>query len=100
MFRLEVGSAFDRAVLVNVSDDFGGLFGRVAELGQSLWNGVVDNLDESAADELLVLDERKIGLDTGGVAIHHETDGSGVSENRDLGILETVLFAEGQSFVP
>jgi hypothetical protein len=38
--------------------------------------GVVNDLDHAAANEPLLLYERKIGLDAGGVAIHHEADGA------------------------
>src|SRR5262249_35510380 len=95
MFRLEVRSALDAGVLVDVGDDFAGLLGSVAELHEGLRNGVVDNLDDTAADELCVLYECEVGLDACSVAIHHETDGAGGSEHGDLRILETKLFAVG-----
>jgi len=93
VFGLDEGRAVDFAVGINVADDFAGLLWRVAELHHRGRNGVVDDFDDAAADELLVFDEGEVRLDAGGVAIHHEADGAGGSENGDLGILEAVLFA-------
>jgi hypothetical protein len=63
-------------------------------------DGVVDDLDHAAADELLVLDEGEVGLDAGGVAVHHEADGAGGREDGDLRVAVAVLFAVGESAVP
>ena len=43
-----------------------------------------------AADQLLVLHQRDVGLHPGGVAIHHECDRPGGCENGDLTVLETL----------
>ncbi len=69
------GRALDRLALVDVGDDGIDLFGRVAELAQGRRDGLVDDLEEALADELLVLDQGDVRLDAGGVAIHHEGDG-------------------------
>ena len=45
----------------------------------------------AAAHQLLVLDERDVGLDAGGVAVHHEADGAGGRQHRDLAVAVAVL---------
>ena len=72
----------------------------VAELEEGSGDGVVDDLDHAAADELFVLDEGEIGLDAGGVAVHHKADGAGGGEDGDLGVTVAVLLAEGEGGVP
>ena len=56
----------------------------VAERAQRLGHGAVDDLEIAAAGELLELDQREIGLDAGGVAIHHQADRAGRRDDRDL----------------
>ena len=92
--------AFDGAGGVDVADDGVDLRLGVAELDERRGHGVVDDLDHAAADELLVLHEREIGLDAGGVAIHHEADGAGRSEDGDLGVAVAVTFAVRECAVP
>ena len=48
----------------------------------------------------LVFDEGEVGLDAGGVAVHHEADGAGGGEDGDLGVAVAVLFAVGEGSVP
>ena len=97
---LDGGRAFDGAGGVDVADDGVDLSVVVAELEERGGDGVVDDLDHAAADQLLVLDEGKVGLDAGGVAIHHEADGAGGGEDGDLGVAVAVLFAVGEGLVP
>ena len=85
-FRLR--RAFDGAGRIDMVDNLLGLLGRVAELDQRLRHGVVDDLDHAAADQFLVLHQRQIGLDAGGIAIHHEADGAGRREDGSLRIAE------------
>ena len=73
---------------------------RVAELEQRGGHGAVDDLDHAAADQLLVLHQAQLGLDAGGVAVHHEADGAGGSQHGDLGVAVAVFFALGQRRVP
>ena len=75
-------------------------FGVVAEALEGRGDGLIDDLQHAAADELLVLDQRDVGLDAGGVAIHHEGDGAGGREDGDLGVAVAVLLAEGVGLVP
>ena len=96
----DAGGAFDGSGGVDVGDDgVHGVLG-VAELDEGAGDSVVDDLDHAAADELLVLDEGEIGLDAGGVAIHHEADGSGGGEDGDLRVSVAELLAVGEGSVP
>src|SRR6185503_13918182 len=97
---LDVWRPFDGAGGIDVADDGVGLLMVVAELEQGRRNGVVYDLDHPAANQLLVLHEREIGLDAGGVAIHEEADRTGGRENGDLRVAVTKLLAVSQSFVP
>ena len=97
---LDAGRAFDGAGGVDVADDGVDLGVGVAELEERGGDGVVDDLDHAAADELLVLDEGEVGLDAGGVAIHHEADGAGGGEHGDLRVAVAVLLAVGEGAVP
>ena len=76
------------------------LFRRITQPHQRLRDGVVHDLDHAAADQLLVLHQRQIGLDAGGVAIHHEADGAGGREHGDLRILVAVFLAEFERVIP
>ena len=83
-----------------IGDDVADLLLVVAERAQGLGHGAVDDLEIAAAGELLELDQREVGLDAGGVAIHDQTDGAGRRDHRDLGVAIAVLFAEGQGVAP
>ena len=96
MFFLDMRSAFDGAGGVDVADDGVGLVAGVAELEERGGHGVVHDLDHAAADQLLVLHEREIGLDAGGVAVHHEADGAGGSEHGDLRVAIAVTSRRGE----
>src|SRR5438270_719544 len=72
----------------------------VAELEEGGGHGLVDDLDHAAADQLLVLDQGEVGLDAGGVAIHHEADGAGGREHSDLRVAVSELLAVSERFVP
>ena len=97
---LDGGRAFDGSGGVDVADDGVGLVAGVAELEQRRGHGVVHDLDHAAADQLLVLHQREVGLDAGGVAVHHEADGAGGREHRDLRVAVAELLAVGEGFVP
>src|SRR5215472_4820382 len=83
-----------------VALDGGDLDGVVAECGERLRHRMVDDLEIAAAGELFEFDQREIGLDAGGVAIHDQADRAGGRDDRRLGIAEAVLFAERQRGVP
>ncbi len=97
---LDGGRAFDGSGGVDVADDGVGLVAGVAEFEQRRRDGVVDDLDHAAANQLLVLHQREVGLDAGGVAVHHEADGAGGREHGDLRVAVSELLAVGESFVP
>ena len=63
-------------------------------------HGAVDDLHQAAADELLVLDQRDVRLDAGGVAVHHEADGAGGREHRGLGVAIAEVLAQLERLVP
>ncbi len=97
---LEAGGVDHIAVLGDVGDDRLDLLLLVAQAAQGLRDGAVDDLHRAAADQLLELDQREVGLDTGGVAGHRQTDGAGRGEDGRLGVTETVLLAEAQHVLP
>ena len=97
---LQAGGVDDVALVGDVLDDrLDGLLG-VAELAQGPRDREVDDLHRAATDELLELHEREVGLDAGGVAVHHEADGPGGGEHRRLGVAVAVLLAELDDVVP
>ena len=73
--------------------------GAVAELLERGRDGLVDDLEEALADELLVLDEGDVRLDPGGIAIHHEGDRAGRRQDGDLGVPVAVLPAQLEGLV-
>jgi hypothetical protein len=83
-----------------VAHDVLDLVGTVAETPQRGRDGLVDDLEVTAASELLVLHEREVGLDAGRVAVHDQTDGAGGREDGRLGVAEAVLLAERERLVP
>ena len=83
-----------------VGDDVGDLLLVVAERAQGLGHGAVDDLEIAAAGELLELDQREVGLDAGGVAIHDEADGAGRRDHRDLRVAIAMRFAEASARRP
>ena len=95
-----MGRAFDGTGRVYITHDRVGLLVSVTQFEEGRGDSVVDDLNHAAAHQLLKLDQRQIGLDSGRIAIHHETDGSGRSEDGYLGVSVAVLFAVGESFVP
>ena len=46
------------------------------------------------------LREREVGLDAGGVAVHHQADGAGGREHAGLRVAHAVALAELDRFVP
>ena len=97
---LERGCSFDRLVLVHKLHDPSHLILPVAETPKRLRHRLVDDLEHSAAGELLVLHQSDVGLDAGGVAVHHEGDRSGGRDHGDLRVPVSVLDAERCSTLP
>ena len=73
---------------------------RVAEPLQRHRHRLVDDLHQPAADQLLVLDQRDVRLDAGGVAVHHEADRAGRRQHGRLRVPVAVLLAELHRIVP
>jgi len=78
-------------------------FARVAQPVQGSWNRLVDDLHRTSTDKLLELDERKVRLDSGRVAIHHEADSAGWREHARLCIappVDRALFERTPPLMP
>ena len=78
---VDVGSADQRAGPDDVLDDVLDLLVVVAEVLESGRHRLVDDLEVAAAGQLLELDQREVGLDPGGVAVHLQADGPGGSDD-------------------
>ena len=72
----------------------------VAERLQRQRHRAVDDRHLAAADELLELDEREVGLDAGRVAVHQERDRPRRREHRRLRVAVAVALAERDRLVP
>jgi hypothetical protein len=83
-----------------IADDRLDLVVVVAERAQRLGHRAVDDLEISAAGQLLELDDGEIRFDAGGVAVHHQADGAGGRDNAGLGIAVAVALPELQRRVP
>ena len=79
MLLLDMRCTFDRIALVDVLLDVFDLLRGIAQIEQSKWDRSVDDLEHPATGKLLVLDQRDVRLDAGGVAVHHEADCPGRS---------------------
>ena len=97
---VDAGRLRQRAVADRVDLDLGDLRFRVAERAQRFRHRAVDDLPVAAAGELLELHQREVGLDAGGVAVHHQADGAGGRDDGRLRVAEAVLLAERQRLVP
>ena len=97
---LQMRRGFDGAGAVNVVNDVADLIGLVTQALQGHGDGVVDDLDDAAAHQPLVFHQGEVGLDAGGVAVHHESDGAGGSNDGGLGVAVAELLARGQRLVP
>ena len=83
-----------------IGDDLGDVAFAIAEHAQRLGHGAVDDLEIAAAGELLEFHQRKVWLDAGGVAIHHQADGAGRCDDARLRIAIAVRFAERERAIP
>ena len=84
----------ERAVADGVGDDLVDLRRAVAERFQRRRDRAVDDLEVAAAGQLLELHQREVGLDAGGVAVHHQADRAGRRDHRRLGVAVAVLLAQ------
>ncbi len=90
----------ERAVADSINLDLGDLRFAVAEHAQCFRHGAVDDLEVAATGELLELHQREVGLDAGGVAIHHQADGAGRRHHGGLRIAIAVRLAEQRARGP
>ena len=97
---LQPRRADDRAVLGDVGLDLLDLRRLVAERAQRHRHRAVGDHHRAAADQLLVLDEREVGLDAGRVAVHQERDRPRGREHRRLRVAVAVELAERDRLVP
>ena len=74
--------------------------GVVAELVERPRHRLVDELHGPAADELLRLDQRELGLDAGRVAVHHQPDRAGRRQHGRLRVAVPEPLAERDRLVP
>ena len=100
MLPLQAGGGLDRVVLVDEGQD--ALHRRlvVAERPQRQRHGLIHDLEHAAARELLVLHQRDVGFDAGGVTVHQERDRAGGGEHRGLSIAVAMLPTTGEHLVP
>src|SRR5579863_8941823 len=89
-----------RTMADGIDDDLGDLAFAIAERAQGGRHRAVDDLEVAAAGELLEFHQREIGLDAGGVAIHHQADGAGRRHHGRLRIAVAVRLAELKRAVP
>ncbi len=97
---LEARGADDRVLLGDVGVDLVDLRLRVAHRVQRHRHRLVDDRHLPAADQLLELDQREVGLDPGRVAVHQEADRPGRGQHRRLRVAVAVLLAELDRLVP
>ena len=100
MLPAEFICRFDGLVIVDSVADVFDVIGTVAESFQGHRYGSVDDLEHAAAGEEFVFDQSDIGLDPGGVAVHHEADGSCGGKDGSLSISESVMGTCVERFVP
>ena len=99
-FAVDARCVGQRARTDSVSDDVVDLIFAVAKVGQSQRNRLVDDLEVTAAGQLLELHQREVRLDARGVTVHDQTDGAGWCNHGGLCVAEAVLFAFLQRPVP
>ena len=100
VLRGQLGRADDRRVLVDVRLDLLDLLVGVAQRPQRHRDRAVDDRHLPAADELLELHEREVGLDAGGVAVHEERDRPRRREHRRLRVAVAVGLAQRHRVLP
>ena len=99
-FMIDMRSTLQGLVAQGVSNHIFNLVFRVSKLLKCRRNRLVDNLEVTTARKLLELNQRKIRLNTGRVAIHNQANRSRRSKNRDLSVSEAVLFTNRQRPIP
>ncbi len=100
MFAQQIRSTFDGVMFLDVLQNVLNLFFGITQALQGGSYRIVYQLDLAAANQLFVLDQGNVRLDTGGIAIHHEADGAGRGNDRDLRILKAVALSHFQRIGP
>ena len=100
VLRLQARGVDDVTLVGDELDDRLARLGGVAELLQRPRDRQVDDLHRAAADELLELDQREVGLDARRVAVHHEADRPGRGEDRRLRVAVAVLLPDRHDVGP
>ena len=91
---------FNRVELLNVRGDLFPFRIGVTETPQSVGHGAIHDLQHASAREQLVLNQRDIRFDAGGVAIHQKRDGPGWSQHGHLCVPVTVLSPQRECLIP
>ena len=94
LYMTDGGTAFERAMPFCVFDDFVGLLFIIAQLTEGVGHALIHNFKVPAAGQLFEFDQSKVGLDSGGIAVHHQSDSAGGCDHGDLRVAVTVLFAQ------
>ena len=97
---VDPGRALERAVADGIADHVLDLGLAIAQGAERLRHRVVDDPEIAAAGERLELHQREVGLDAGGVAVHHQADGAGRRDHRGLGVAVAMKLAGLQRAVP
>jgi hypothetical protein len=97
---VECGRIIESRIADGVACNRLDLGGSISEGLQCLGHSPVDDAEIAAAREFLELDEREIGLDAGGVAIHDKAGRTGRRDHGRLRVAITVALAEGEGDVP
>ena len=100
VLRLQLRSPFDGLLLFDPLKNLLGVVVRISQSLKGLADGVVHQLQAPAADQGLVLHQSDVRFDARRIAIHHESDGAGWSQDRDLGVSESVLLPELAGSIP
>ena len=95
-----MGRTFQAECPHDVPHDFGDLIRGITQRIKSRLDGLIGDLHVSAAGQFLELHQREVRLDAGGVAIHQESDGSGRSDHRHLGVAVAGFLSHLQRPVP
>ena len=83
---VDVRRALERVGALGEGFDRRDLLVAVAEAAQRRLNGLVNDLEVSAAGEFLEFHQREVRLDAGCIAVHYETDRAGGRDAGGLGV--------------
>jgi hypothetical protein len=100
IFVLYPRRSLDRIVRVDVVQNPPDFRLVVSVLAEGHRHSSVDDLQHASTSELLVFDKRNIWLDTGCIAIHHESDRPSWSQHRHLAVTVAVLAAHFEALGP